>query len=302
MVDPPSPEDFVAEVRRLDHDLSEAADFRERMTKVRLGLAVEPPPELPPVEAEPLGRTHLVIGDSHAKPGVPNYRYEWLARMCLDLRPDVIVDIGDWFDMPSLCHYDIGKKCFEGRRYWKDIAAGWDAQERFRRILQQDPTYQPELHRTVGNHEHRIARIVELEPRFEGLVGLEDLASEEFGWTEHRFLQPFTVDGVSYQHYFDKNGRPPGMGTKHVAATMLANGHSSRVMGHTHRYDHFEEVALHRRITAINCGCYFEHPEEYATKDQQDRWRRGILVLRDVVDGEFDHEFVGMRQIKARYA
>ena len=46
-----------------------------------------------------VGRTHLVIGDSHAKPGINNDRYTWAGRLAVDLKPDVIIDIGDWADM-----------------------------------------------------------------------------------------------------------------------------------------------------------------------------------------------------------
>ena len=63
------------------------------------------------------GKTHLVIPDSHAHPDYSNERYDWLAELILDIKPDVVIDIGDWFDMPSLCSYDRGTKGFEGRRF-----------------------------------------------------------------------------------------------------------------------------------------------------------------------------------------
>ncbi len=75
-------------------------------------------------------KTHLVIPDSHAKPDVPNDRFELLGEFILDLKPDVIVNIGDGADMESLCSYDKGKKSFEGRRYKKDIEAHLDAQQK----------------------------------------------------------------------------------------------------------------------------------------------------------------------------
>ena len=70
---------------------------------------------------------HLVIGDSHAKPGISNRRFEWLGKLILDEKPDVIIDIGDFEDMPSLSSYDVGKKSYEGRRYIKDLESAWEA-------------------------------------------------------------------------------------------------------------------------------------------------------------------------------
>ena len=39
-------------------------------------------------------------------------------------KPDVVVCLGDWFDMASLSSHDKGKKSFEGRRYKQDVAVG----------------------------------------------------------------------------------------------------------------------------------------------------------------------------------
>src|SRR5690349_10871387 len=64
-----------------------------------------------------LGRVHMVIPDVQAKPNVSHEHMRWIANYALEKRPDVIVQIGDWADMPSLSLYDKGKRCYEGRRY-----------------------------------------------------------------------------------------------------------------------------------------------------------------------------------------
>ncbi len=45
----------------------------------------------------------------------------WVGKYLVEKQPDVIVQIGDFADMPSLSSYDVGKKSFEGRRYKTDI-------------------------------------------------------------------------------------------------------------------------------------------------------------------------------------
>ena len=75
--------------------------------------------------------THLIIPDAHAMPNVSNERFTWLGKLVAEIQPDVIVDIGDWCDMESLCIYDKGKLQFEGRRYKKDVQCALDAKERF---------------------------------------------------------------------------------------------------------------------------------------------------------------------------
>jgi hypothetical protein len=62
------------------------------------------------------GRSHLVIPDAHAMPGLDNRRFDWLGQFIIDTKPDVIVCIGDFFDMAALCKYDKGTTEAEGRR------------------------------------------------------------------------------------------------------------------------------------------------------------------------------------------
>src|SRR5687768_6321108 len=73
------------------------------------------------------GEKVLIIPDAHAHPQFDNTRFSWLGQLIADERPDTIVCLGDFADMPSLSGYDKGKKSFEGRRYKKDIDAARDA-------------------------------------------------------------------------------------------------------------------------------------------------------------------------------
>ena len=68
-------------------------------------------------------RTHLIIPDTQAKPGVPMDHLGWIGEYIVERKPDVIVHLGDHADMPSLSSYDVGKRVFEGRRYVADIEA-----------------------------------------------------------------------------------------------------------------------------------------------------------------------------------
>ena len=67
--------------------------------------------------------SHLIIPDTQVKEGID---FEYLTRIgqyIVDVKPDVVIHLGDFADMPSLSSYDVGKKSFEGRRYTKDIDA-----------------------------------------------------------------------------------------------------------------------------------------------------------------------------------
>ena len=64
---------------------------------------------------------HLIIPDTQVKPDSPTDHLRWAGLYAVKMRPDVIVHIGDHWDMPSLNSYSgAGCKSFEGNRYIKD--------------------------------------------------------------------------------------------------------------------------------------------------------------------------------------
>ena len=64
----------------------------------------------------------LVIPDCQIKEGVPTDHLVWAGKAICEYKPDVVVNMGDFADMPSLSTHDkVGSKYFEGLRYKKDI-------------------------------------------------------------------------------------------------------------------------------------------------------------------------------------
>ena len=67
-------------------------------------------------------KTHMVIPDCQVRPGVPIDHLSWIGNYAAEKRPDTIVNIGDFADMPSLSSYDVGKASAEGKRYADDVS------------------------------------------------------------------------------------------------------------------------------------------------------------------------------------
>lgn len=162
---------------------------------------------------------HLFIPDCQVKEGVPLEHLSWIGQYIVDKKPDHIILAGDFADMPSLSSYDKGKRCFEGRRYVKDIDAarlGMDLllapmkEYNTKQKATKHAQYKPNMDLTLGNHEYRIERAVEAQPELEGVIGYEDLPYED--WIVHDFLKPVVIDGVMYVHYLSNpfTGRPYG--------------------------------------------------------------------------------------------
>jgi len=251
---------------------------------------------------------HLVIPDVQAKEGTDFSFLKGIGNYIVDKKPEVIVCIGDWADMPSLSSYDIGKKSFEGRRYVKDIQAAHEAMEallaplvafNIKAIRNKEKQYHPRMVMTLGNHEHRIVRAVDNDPKLDGVLSIDDLKYKEFGWEVHNFLDVVIIDGVAYSHYFVTGvaGRPASS-----ASAQLNKKHQSCIAGHQQGL----QIATANRadgslITSIIAGSCYEHEESYMGPQGNRHWR-GFLVLHSVQpSGEFDLMPVSLDYINKKY-
>ncbi len=256
--------------------------------------------------------SHLVIGDPHAKPGVSNVRFEYLGKFIADKQPDVIICIGDFADMESLCSYDRGKKDFEGRRYNNDVNAVHEALE-----LTQVPTdyyneqqrknkktqYKPRKIITLGNHEFRIERAVECSPELEGTIGFSDLKYEEYGWEVYPYTIPVEVDGVWYCHFFPSGIKGEAISGVNIAANILSKMMVSSTVGHCHLFDYATRALPNgKRIHGLSAGCFADlsYVEKYAL-NVQFMWWSGLVLKHNVKDGEYDVELFSMSRLEEMY-
>ncbi len=244
-------------------------------------------------------RKHFVIPDVQAKPGVPLKHLEWAGMYAAEKRPDVIVCIGDFADMPSLSLYDRGKKQFEGRRYKADIEAAHKAMELLMRPIVNEPGYSPELIMTLGNHEHRIVRATDDDCKLDGTIGLHDLGYSEWGWKVVPFLEVVEIDGVHYSHYFyNPNSGKPYAGTAH---TKLKNIGMTFVMGHQQGIDvAMRELPNGKKQCGVVAGSFYQHIEDYKGPQGNGHWR-GCLMLHEVNSGDFDLMQISLDYLKRRY-
>src|SRR5688572_21026993 len=161
------------------------------------------------------GKRILVLPDVQAKPGI-NFSYlSRIGQYAVDKKPEVIVCIGDFADMPSLSSYDKGKKSFEGRRYKRDIEAAQFAMQAFLGPIERHnktakKPYKPRMVLTLGNHEERILRAINDDPKLDGVLSVDDLAFKEYGWEVFPFLEVVIIEGVAFSHFFATGvmGRP----------------------------------------------------------------------------------------------
>jgi len=251
---------------------------------------------------------HLVIPDCQVRPGDNLTFLNRIGQYIVDKKPDTIVCLGDFADMPSLSSYDRGKKAFEGRRYKNDIEASHEAMSALLEPLvdynaQQrrngKKTYRPRMVLTLGNHEERINRATNDDAKLEGVLSIDDLAYQGFGWEVYPFLEIVVVDGIAYSHYFVTGiaGRPASS-----ANAQLNKQHMSCVAGHQQGL----QIATATRsdgvaLTGIIAGSCYEHDEDYLGFQGNRHWR-GVLMLHEIKDGAFDLMPVSLNYLERKYA
>jgi len=251
---------------------------------------------------------HLVIPDVQAKDGHDFTYLNRIGRYIVEKKPDKLICLGDFADMPSLSSYDQGKKSFEGRRYMKDIQASHDAMEALLSPIwefnhkakrNKEKQYHPEMVLTLGNHENRINRAINDDPKLDGVLSIDALGYVGYGWTVIPFLDVAIVDGIAYSHYFTTGlmGRPVT-----TAQACLSKKHQSCVQGHQQGL----QIATAYKadgtmISSIIAGSCYEHNEDYMSSQGNKHWR-GFLMLHDVNGGEFDVMPVSLKYINKKYA
>ena len=241
--------------------------------------------------------THLVISDGQVKPGTDLDHWYALGKLAASLKPDKIINIGDFWDMPSLSSWDKGKKSAENRRYEDDIGIGNEAMDAFMGPILAKKKKLPELHFTLGNHENRIDRYVEANAVLENKVSYKDLNLAR--WHVHPFLEPVSLDGVSYAHYFyNPNSGTPYGGTIQNKLKMVG---CSFTQGHLQTFEWArKELANGRVIMGMTTGAYYQHDEEYKGPQGNHHWR-GCIVKRHVTDGRYDFETWDIQRVMREF-
>jgi hypothetical protein len=249
----------------------------------------------------------LCIPDAQVKEGVPLEHLTWAGRAIVDYRPDVVVNMGDFADCPSLSTHDkAGSKYFEGKRYTKDVEVVKEAmamllaplkEEQARLKRNKEKLYKPRMVMLLGNHENRINRAINNNPMLEGLISTKDLGYEK-DWEVHDFLQPVFINDVGFCHYFPVGamGRPASS-----AAVLVSKLHMSCIAAHQQG----KQIAYGKRadgksICGIIAGSYYLHDEDYLSPLGNKHWR-GLVVLNQVIGGAFDEMLLSIEYLQRKY-
>lgn len=254
----------------------------------------------------PPRRRHLFIPDAQIKPGVPTDHVDWIAQAIVEYRPDVIVVGGDWWDLASLnSHEEPGSLPMEGARFKDDIDSGNLAFARLCKPMEEAEgkkfkgrKWTPRKVFIAGNHEDRADRIANADPKWMGHVGSHHCNVRTFEW--HPFLRRVWIDGICYSHYFQNSHSKHAIGG--TVDNRLNKIGCSFVQGHEQGFRYGTRItgsgATWHGIVAGSC---YLHIENYRGAQGQRHWR-GIIVMNEVREGEFDIMPLSMSYLCRKYA
>ena len=244
-------------------------------------------------------RRHVCIPDTQVRAGVSTKHLVAAGNYIAEKAPDVVVHLGDHWDLPSLNSH--GKKIeIEGKRIQQDIEVGNEALALLTKAIRGRKGYNPRLVLLRGNHEERLNRAIGDDPRLDGLVGSQSFNDRALGWEVHDFLNVVPIDGILYSHYFyaPLTGRPYGGDARYK----LGRIHRSFTQGHVQGISTAQlEVPGGKRIRGLVCGSFYSHDESYKGPQANNHWR-GIVVKNEVREGDYDATEVSLGYLLRRYA
>ena len=253
-------------------------------------------------------KTYLVVPDQHAHPDHNNDRADWLGKLILDLKPDVVMNMGDTFDMPSLSSFDKGKASFVGASYEKDIEAGVNFLDRMWHPMKRSKKKMPKSVFLEGNHCHRLKRVLEYQPELSGSkygIGYKDFCLADYHnivvYYDGQTPGIYTADGINFAHFLVSGlmGRP--IGGDHHAASLLTKNYSSCVVAHSHTVDWaVRSTANGKKIMGLVAGVYQDYKSGWAGSVNH-LWHSGVFVLRSVEGGTYDPSFISIEALRREY-
>ena len=244
-----------------------------------------------------MSKRHLIIPDTQVRPGESYRHLEWARKAILDYKPDVIVHLGDHWDMPSLSSYDrAGSKTMEGKRYSNDVLVGNEAFERLNHRIT-TARYRPRKVILRGNHENRIERAIESDAKLDGALSMKHL--DTLDWECYPFLERVWIDGIIYSHYFQQQNSPHAIGGS--IDNRLNRIGDSFVQGHQQGFLYGNRVyPTGRTRHGLVAGSFYLHDESYKGRQGNDHWR-GIVVLNAVSRGDYGVMPLDMKYLQREY-
>lgn len=227
------------------------------------------------------GKTKVcAIGDAHDSPFVDKARFRWIGRHIEQEKHDIVVQIGDFSSLDSLCKYEPNDT-LKGKQkppYKDDMLSFKQAADELGEGM---GNYRPERRCTLGNHEDRVHSFIDRTPEIvSALADTPHTILTDRGWSVSPYGAFNFIGQTAFVHVpLNRMGKPYGgvYSQNQIARDALFDV----VYGHTHVPGVFPYPKLnHQKLTIVNLGCALpdNHIERYA-QHSLTGWDYGIFDL-----------------------
>ena len=213
----------------------------------------------------------VVIGDTHDSPNIPcKDRFGWFAKHIKKIKPDYVVQIGDFITLDSCTHYipdDTFSARIEKPVFMKEMESMDSAMEEFNYHLKK---HKVKKYITLGNHERRMWKHEDHNPTFYGMCKREYFGiCKKYDWEVIPYGKYLMLGGVGFIHApLNQMGRE--FGGESSEKTVANKSKIDIVFGHSHRAQDIRISKISNtkndftRILNVGCSLPHGHIENYA--------------------------------------
>jgi len=236
--------------------------------------------------------------DAHTYPRHNSNPVTAIGRWFADEGVDVVVNIGDFADMPSLSFFGKNKAEIEGARVADDLAYTKEMNDLFNDALDGHDPYKI---MTLGNHEHRLHRLENDDPQMKGVFGDDPWGYEEAGYYVYPYMDIVKINGVAFSHAFINPTSLMGSIQGGSADIRMKNIGFPHVAGHQHGpLIHGQRMLGDGSpLSTLILGC--AHTENHAYWGKGKDVYRGAAILRNVRNGSYDPDIRYLGNIMRDY-
>lgn len=236
--------------------------------------------------------------DGHTYPGHDARPIVAMARWFSAEQVDIVMNIGDFADMPSLSSYDKGKRKMEGSRIAQDLEYTRECLALFDQEL---GNHDPNKIITLGNHEERLFRAENDDAQLQGIFGDDPWGYEEFGYHVYDYLDIVKINGVAFSHAFINPTSLMGSIQGGSADIRMKNIGFPHVQGHQHGpLIHGQRMLGDGSpLSTLVMGCC--HTENHSYWGRGKEVYKGGAILRNVRNGSYDPDIRYLGNIMEEY-
>ena len=238
------------------------------------------------------------LPDAHCFPGHDDEPVKAVARWFSEQGIDLLVNIGDFNDMPSLSSYDKGTSKIDGLRVAHELEYSREMLDLFDDNLD---GHFPEKIMTLGNHEQRLYRHGSTNPELEGIFGDDPFGYKEYGYAAYKYLDIVKINGLAFSHAFVNPLSLIGSLQAGSAEVRMKNVGMPHVCGHQHGplVHGQRKLGDGASVSTLVIGCCHTESHDYwgLGKDVF----RGAAILKNVWNGSYDLEIKELSNLLEEY-